>query len=59
MKFSIRELLIVTTLGAFASGVQAADLDKVQRDAEYKVTVAQCRCDFKIGERRLQDPPGQ
>jgi hypothetical protein len=50
MKFMIRELLIASTLCAFAVGVQAADPDKVQREAAYKTTVKQADADYKAAK---------
>jgi hypothetical protein len=50
MKFTIRELLLASTLCAFAAGVQAADPNKAQREAEYKATVAHADADYKAAK---------
>jgi hypothetical protein len=58
MKFSIRELLLASTLCAFAAGVQAADPGKAQREAEYKETVAHADADYKAAKEACKARQG-
>jgi hypothetical protein len=58
MKFSIRELLLASTLCAFATGVQAADPDKAQREAAYKETVAHADADYKAAKEACKARQG-
>ena len=50
MKLTIKELLLASTLCAFAAGVQAADPDKAQRESEYKATVAHADAEYKAAK---------
>ena len=59
MKFMIRELLIASTLCAFAVGVQAADdPNKAQREAAYKATVKQADADYKAAKEACKPRQG-
>jgi hypothetical protein len=58
MKFSIRELLLASTLCALAAGVQAADPGKAQREAEYKETVAHADADYKAAKEACKARQG-
>ena len=59
MKFTIRELLIASTLCAFAVGVQAADdPNKAQREAAYKATVKQADADYKAAKEACKPRQG-
>jgi hypothetical protein len=58
MKFSIRELLLASTLCAFATSVQAADPDKAQRQAAYKETVAHANADYKAAKEACKTRQG-
>ena len=58
MRFSIRELLLASALCAFASGVQAADPDKAQREAAYKETVAHADADYKAAKEACKARQG-
>ena len=59
MKFMIRELLIASTLCAFAVGVQAADdPNKAQREAAYKATVKQADADYKAAQEACKPRQG-
>jgi hypothetical protein len=59
MKFMIRELLIASTLCAFAAGVQAADdPNKAQREAAYKATVKQADADYKAAKEACKPRQG-
>jgi hypothetical protein len=58
MKFSIRELLLASTLCAFATSVQAADPDKAQREAAYKETVAHANADYKAAKEACKTRQG-
>jgi hypothetical protein len=58
MKFSIRELLVASTLCAFATGIQAADPDKAQREAAYKETVAHADADYKAAKEACKTRQG-
>ncbi|HEY8623028.1 MAG TPA: cell envelope biogenesis protein TolA [Casimicrobiaceae bacterium] len=58
MKLTIKELLLASTLCAFAAGVQAADPHKAQREAEYKTTVKQADADYKAGKEACKARQG-
>jgi hypothetical protein len=58
MRFSIRELLLASTLCAFAAGVQAADPGKAQREAEYKETIAHADADYKAAKEACKARQG-
>ncbi|HXL83523.1 MAG TPA: cell envelope biogenesis protein TolA [Casimicrobiaceae bacterium] len=58
MKFSIRELLLASTLCAFATAVQAADPDKAPREAAYKETVAHANADYKAAKEACKTRQG-
>jgi hypothetical protein len=58
MKFSIRELLLASTLCVFAAGVQAVDPGKAQREAEYKETVAHADADYKAAKEACKTRQG-
>jgi hypothetical protein len=58
MTFSIRELLLASALCALATGVQAADPDKAQREAAYKETVAHADADYKAAKEACKARQG-
>ena len=58
MKLTMRELLLASTLCAFAAGVQAADPDKAQREAAYKETVAHADADYKAAKEACKARQG-
>jgi hypothetical protein len=58
MNLTMREILVASTLYAFAMGAQAADSNKAQRDAEYKTTVSQADADYKAAKEACKARQG-